>query len=307
MLEKTSRTRVRVIAEDSAVVAAEEFSRLLANLTSSGPLNEFSDSAWSAIERGGWLQIGVRSPDQDFGLLDLCEFAETWGRHIIPAPYITTVVALRWLGAGAVVPTRGYTYPLATQNLKSLIPFGALDGVVCLNSVGRAAQSVALDIHPTSQDLFAPSLPLAIAAIGASCDQAVVRDTVVLWSAEAVGAAQVSLRRAVDYSLVRKAYGQEIGKFQSVRHRLADMHRDIEVAKGLIVFATNDESTWLAACQEATLLSRLVIESAIHVHGGIGFTWDIPLHRYLRHVSVIYKLMHRDRLIADNETSQITT
>ena len=58
----------------------------------------------------------------------------------------------------------------------------------------------------------------------APADPAAARDAVILAAAEAVGAATEVLRRSVAYAKLREQFGQPIGHFQAVKHRLANMH-----------------------------------------------------------------------------------
>lgn len=286
-----SAQSLELVASDEAVAAAEEFDRLLSGLAKDAFLDEFSADAWATIRRAGWLDIGrpaePGAESDGFGLADLAEFAGIWGRWLLPAPYITTVLAARWAGAGAALPEVGYTYAAGKSAGRAIVPFGALSGITCLGAGLRPVNCEVL-----GEDRFAPSFPLAVADIEAARDQGLLRETAVLQTAETIGAAAECLRIAVEYAMLRQAYGQEIGKFQAVRHRLADMHRDIEVARGLLVSAVNDENGYLQPCMLAARLMKTVAEGAIQIHGGMGFTWDIPIHRYLRHIMVVQKLLY---------------
>ena len=83
----------------------------------------------------------------------------------------------------------------------------------------------------------------------------------------------------------------QIGAFQAVSHRCAEMLRDVEGARSVAYGAawacddSNDDSAALAAnIAKAYALDAAVrvCESAIQVHGGIGFTWESHLHLLLR-------------------------
>jgi alkylation response protein AidB-like acyl-CoA dehydrogenase len=291
-----SAQSLELVASDEAVAAAEEFDRLLSGLAKTGFLEEFSADAWAAIRRGGWLDIGRPAEPgaerDDFGLADLAEFAGIWGRWLLPAPFVTTVLAVRWAEADAALPEVGYTYATGKFAGRAIIPFGSLSGITCLGWLDQSVGPRAVHCEVLGEDRFAPSFPLAMAEIEADHSPALLWETAVLQTAETIGAAAECLRVAVEYAMLRQAYGQEIGKFQAVRHRLADMHRDIEVARGLLVSAANDEKGYLEPCALAVRLMKTVAEGAIQIHGGMGFTWDIPIHRYLRHIMVVQKLLH---------------
>jgi alkylation response protein AidB-like acyl-CoA dehydrogenase len=114
-----------------------------------------------------------------------------------------------------------------------------------------------------------------------------------------VGAASVALEMALGHARQREAYGQLIGKFQAVRHRLANMHRDLEIARTAAAWAAQGDGESVRAGLAGAQLARQVVEGAMQVFGGMSYTWDLGLHYYLRHVLVIQKLTraaanHRD-------------
>ena len=109
-------------------------------------------------------------------------------------------------------------------------------------------------------------------------------------SAEQVGAAQRALELTVAYTKVRVQFGQAIGSFQALQHRLAGLHVLVESARSLS-YAAADAAAEGAAdlglraaaakvyCSEA--LARAAGEM-IQMHGAIGITWEHDAHRYLK-------------------------
>lgn len=100
---------------------------------------------------------------------------------------------------------------------------------------------------------------------------------------------------AVEYAKTRQQFGQAIGAFQSIKHRCADMAVAVEVGRATAYYAfwacTGNEpdrsrsaSAAKAYCAE---IARDVCNDAIQIHGGMGFTWELGLHRYLRRAKVI--------------------
>ncbi|MBV9637969.1 MAG: acyl-CoA/acyl-ACP dehydrogenase [Mycobacteriaceae bacterium] len=110
-------------------------------------------------------------------------------------------------------------------------------------------------------------------------------------SAEQVGAAQRCLDMAVDYAKSRIQFGRPIGSFQAVKHSCADMLVAVEGARSAAKHAAeaadvpdNAElpiaaSVAKMACSEALLQAAL---DNMHIHGGIGFTWEHDAHLYVR-------------------------
>jgi alkylation response protein AidB-like acyl-CoA dehydrogenase len=107
--------------------------------------------------------------------------------------------------------------------------------------------------------------------------------------AEQVGAARRALDLTVGYALTRVQFGQVIGGFQALRHRMADLHVLVESARSLARAAASAAGDPagpgpLAAavkvyCSDA--LTRTAGEM-IQLHGAIGITWEHPAHRYLK-------------------------
>ena len=120
--------------------------------------------------------------------------------------------------------------------------------------------------------------------------QAVVDDVLVVWAADALGAAQAVFELAVDYAKVRTQFGQPIGAFQAVQHLCVDMYETVELARGGVMHAlwaadhANPDERHLAAVRAKAFSGRLatVGDRAIQVFGGIGFTWEHDAHLYLR-------------------------
>ena len=108
--------------------------------------------------------------------------------------------------------------------------------------------------------------------------------------AECVGGTHKVLDLSVAYAKERIQFGRPIGSFQAVKHKCAEMLVDVEMGRSAMYFAAwaaseDDTELPLAAsiaksfCGEA--FTR-VAENGIHVHGGIGFTWEHDMHLYLK-------------------------
>ena len=105
---------------------------------------------------------------------------------------------------------------------------------------------------------------------------------------EQVGGAEALLGIARDYALTRKAFGQPIGAFQSIKHRIAELYGLIEVARANCIHAGASEGTpeFLIAAADARLSATLAYDTAardcVQIHGGIGVTWEQGLHLHMR-------------------------
>jgi alkylation response protein AidB-like acyl-CoA dehydrogenase len=108
----------------------------------------------------------------------------------------------------------------------------------------------------------------------------------------ALGTAKQALEEAVNYAKTRKVFGKPLGKFEGIQFRLADDFTLLEAArlvcyKALDLIDKNaDEATVWAAM--ANLIggetAYQVVNNAIDVYGGLGYSRELPLERYLRDV-----------------------
>jgi acyl-CoA dehydrogenase len=120
--------------------------------------------------------------------------------------------------------------------------------------------------------------------------QDVINRAAVLYSFEQLGGAEVCLNMAVAYAKDRFAFGRPIGSFQAIKHKLADLYAQLELARsncyyGAWALSTNDRALPEAAACARLGISKIYFECAkegIQVHGGIGFTWALDAHLYYR-------------------------
>ena len=109
-------------------------------------------------------------------------------------------------------------------------------------------------------------------------------------ASEQVGGAQFVLDMTVQYLKDRVQFGRPIGSFQALKHRCADLLREVECSKSAAYYASwcaselNDELPRMAALAKA-YCSEAYFHAAgenIQLHGGIGFTWEHPAHLYFK-------------------------
>jgi alkylation response protein AidB-like acyl-CoA dehydrogenase len=113
-------------------------------------------------------------------------------------------------------------------------------------------------------------------------------------SAEQVGSCEQLLELTTEYARTREQFGKAIGSFQAIKHMCANMLVDLEWARSAsqasvdaadaLPGSSADELPWRASmakavCSEALRNSANV---SVQIHGGIGFSWEGPIHPYLR-------------------------
>jgi acyl-CoA dehydrogenase len=112
----------------------------------------------------------------------------------------------------------------------------------------------------------------------------------ILMAFEQVGGADTCLAMAKDYAVSRYAFGRPIGSYQAIKHKLADMYVNTELARsnayfGAWALSTNARELPLAAAAarvSATQAFDYAAKESTQTHGGIGYTWEMDCHLYYK-------------------------
>jgi alkylation response protein AidB-like acyl-CoA dehydrogenase len=116
-------------------------------------------------------------------------------------------------------------------------------------------------------------------------------------AAQALGIAQAAYEACIEYAKERHAFGQVIGQFQMIQQKLADMKIRIEASRLLIYKAAlakeaskkTGQRYTLESCIAKTFASETamwVTTQAIQIHGGMGYSKELPIERYFRDAKV---------------------
>ena len=109
-------------------------------------------------------------------------------------------------------------------------------------------------------------------------------------AAEQLGGFGAALEMTVEYAKIRAAFGRPIGAFQGVKHRLADLRTDWELARAALLDAARAADERPGDFARAAAVARVSVSDAyvaaatatIQLHGGIGFTWEHNAHLYYK-------------------------
>jgi alkylation response protein AidB-like acyl-CoA dehydrogenase len=118
----------------------------------------------------------------------------------------------------------------------------------------------------------------------------VIRVGMVAVAAEQVGGALEVLDLVVEHVIHRRQFGKPIGSFQAIQHKCADMVVDIEAARSAVYYAERviagqapDAATAAELAKSyCSDMYRRVTDAAVQMFGGIGMTWEHPIHLYLK-------------------------
>lgn len=169
---------------------------------------------------------------------------------------------------------------------------------------GRAAEITLAGVRVPEGALIGPldgGLPILERA---------VQDGIAALCAEAVGVMDEMLAMTVDYLKTRKQFGQTIGSFQALQHRASDMTVELELARGMALYATMsadepDDDARAAALSAAKAkigrALRFVGQQAVQLHGGIGMTMEFKVGHLFKRATMIDVMFgdadhHLDRL-----------
>ena len=275
------------LGEEGLCVIAEEVGRSLAAIP-------FSSSAYLAAQAillfGDAAQKARLLPQLADGSLIGC-FAFAEGPGSPSADSMRTVFR-----DGAV---HGVKRPVIDGNVAHIAIVAAREGdgatlaVVDLSAAGisrtrldtidpsRDAAEIRFDASPAER------LP---GATGWSAVERLLDRAAVLFAFEQLGGAQACLEMARDYALQRRAFGRQIGSFQAIKHKLADVYIAIELARSNAYYGAYALQTNAPDLTEAASAARVACTQAfalasqenIQTHGGMGFTWESDCHLFYR-------------------------
>ncbi len=222
----------------------------------------------------GW--VGILRSD-DFSFLDAAVLFEELGRALYAGPYVLNEIAAQPGDDVWSIEIDGFVPHLDAVDLV-LLP--DMRGAVAAGEVvATVDESLGLGrLSPNGAEAAAGTWP------------EVERRLLAALALEAVGIGSRALELAVEYAKEREQFGRKIGGFQAVSHSLVDAYVGVELGRSLVYWAAwcvaeADEQAGVAARAakgHAAEAAVAACERAIQAHGGTGFTWEHPLHRYYK-------------------------
>ncbi len=206
------------------------------------------------------------------GLVDAALIAAECGRACVAEPLVDTAfVGVPWLIA------KGETDQLAkiaAGEVQLPLPHSSNPWV----ADGQGAAIASVD-------------PLRLLTAGTGPDDPHLLDLGALMSAaQLVGLADAMLQQATEYAKIRTQFSQPIGAFQAIKHQLASCAVAVEFAKPVVWRAAAAMDDNLASAPilvshakvAATDAAMLTAETAIQVHGAMGYTYEVDLHFWMK-------------------------
>ncbi len=222
----------------------------------------------------GW--VGILRGD-DFSFLDAAVLFEELGRVLYDGPYVLNEVAAQPGGEVWSIEIDGFVPHL-----------DKVTRVLTADMHGERAEGETLATVDETLGLGRLVRNGAEPAEGTWDD--VRRRLLAAFALEAVGIGAKATELAIAYVSEREQFGKRIGSYQAISHSVVDAYVAVELARSLAYWAAwtvaeDDEQADLAcaaAKSQAAEAAVLACEKSIQAHGGIGFTWEHPLHRYYK-------------------------
>lgn len=255
--------------------------------------------SWAEGDHAPGLKLWERLAEQGLTMLateaspvEVCVAFEALGRHAVPGP---------WVEAAAYLPVAlgAEVEGVATVAVPPQAPY-ALDADVAdqvyvadgatLSSATVGAAHVSVD---RSRHLFEVSAGEAVETAGST--DAAYDLAVLATAAQLLGAGERVLADAVTYVKQRKQFGREIGSYQAIKHKLADVRIALDFARPLVYGAalvstgsTGERARAVSAAKVACAdAAYLASRTGLQVHGAIGYTQEFDLSVWITKIRAL--------------------
>jgi alkylation response protein AidB-like acyl-CoA dehydrogenase len=284
--------------------------------------------ASDGVERIAWRELaetGVFSlvvPEQDggvgLGYADAVLVFEELGRALVPGPIVDSFLAASLVDGAASgdqvvgIIERPKFGPAFVEHLPALDALLVLDdaGVSTVDPSKLAGTRLHRPLDPLTPAWRVEDLPAGSNVAGPDVADQIRLRGAVLTAAVQLGLAEGALELATAYAKERQQFGKVIGSFQAVKHLCADMVARVEVCRAAVYMAgvcLDDPEVGDPA--RAASVARLLANSAssdngrdcVQVHGGMGYTWEVDAHLFVKRAWVLATTYgssdeHADRL-----------
>lgn len=268
----------------------------------------FDAGLWAELAEMGVFSLCLAESEGGVGLgrADAVLVFSELGRRLVPGPVVWSHLAaglVEGAAAGDVVVggldlVGAAGGPILLEHLESL---GALlvlrpEGVFRVDPSGLVGKPVAVPLDPLTPLHHVDALPEGERIGDADAAQQLRRVGAALAAGMQLGICESTLELAVAYSKQREQFGRPIGSFQALKHIMADMFVRQEAARAIAYAAgatldhpqVGDVDRAVAAAKLCA--GEYAIKNAracIQVHGGMGYTWEVPAHYYLKRAYVL--------------------
>ncbi len=287
----------------------ESFEQDLLRETLSRVLQEHPDALREQFEQLGLLEL-IDGSDEDAATAarsGAMAVHTELGRTLGSVPYLQCASARAFLLALGLQPRAGWcsllldteTFSWTLAAGPALLAFPAQVDEVLVYDGGQLYAAPVTSLETTDLGVMDPTFPLAtVTAPAQGKSIATVSDEQVATAlgaaesfaraalcAEMLGSSQQCLDVVLKHLRLREQFGVAIGTMQAVQHKAADMAIRMEGMRGFVAAMSRDGDARTAAMAKAYISdgARFIAETAMQLHGGMGFTWECSVHHHLRH------------------------
>ena len=244
---------------------------------------EAVDSLWPKFAELGLL--GIMAPESAGGLAQplvvMAGIAEAAGYAGLPEPLIEQ--------AGITIPAMIE----ASQDVKNIVTGKTKVAVQSnLRPFIHAEQTIdfflcGYDLIPKEEVTLTPVSSIdplrQLNKLPACGKQSGWENGAILTAAKLIGLSCRMLDMSVEYAKDREQFGKPIGSFQAVKHHLANLHTQIEVTRPRVHLAAIKGGMAVHNAKIAAIdTAMLAAETAIQIHGGMGYTFEVDLHLFMK-------------------------
>jgi alkylation response protein AidB-like acyl-CoA dehydrogenase len=255
------------------------------------------DRVRAGFDRSMWDELaetGVYSLLADgFGWADAAIAFEELGRAVVPGPLVWGVLAHGFVDGVVGGLERPESGPAMVEHLDTIDALLVIDesGAELVDPASVKGDLLDWPLDPLTPIHRVESLPAGDPIADADTVAAWRQRGAVLTGAFQVGMAHKCVEVATEYSLARKQFDRPIGSFQAVKHMLADAITRAEVARtsvhaAAVLLDDPEVGDLRRAVSGAKLLAGEAAlknaKTSLQVHGGMGFTWEVDVHLYLK-------------------------
>ena len=257
---------------------------------------------WRELAETGVFSLALSEADGGVGLgwIDAVLVFEELGRALVPGPLVGTAVAaglVEGAASGDVLvgmierPKDGDpTYVEHPVGIDTLLVLDA-DGVWQVDPKTLDLHHIHKPLDVLTPAARTPSLPQGERIADAATAVTLRARGAVLTSAIQLGLAEGSCDLATAYAKERQQFGKPIGQFQAIKHICADMVGRVEVLRAAVYMAglCLDDAE-IEDPVRAASMARIIANNAssengkdcVQVHGGMGYTWEVDAHLFLK-------------------------
>jgi alkylation response protein AidB-like acyl-CoA dehydrogenase len=255
----------------------------------------YDEALWQLLcEQVGAAALVV---PEEFGgaggeLADAAAVIAELGRALVPTPLLGTTLAELALLAAAEPDAEVLETLAAGESIGAvaLDPGYVVNGDIADVVIGTDGESLSRWTEFTAEPVVTMDPTRRLARVTATATDPLGTDpgladyALLLLAAEQIGAATRCLELTVEYSKERVQFGRQIGSFQALKHRMADMYVKVQVASAVVDQALADPSPTSAALAHVTATEafRDIAGEAIQMHGGIAITAEHDIQLYFK-------------------------